>query len=236
MVDWEIVEEDSEDQSGESPKQKQFRHILKHAEHYLEDEQLDIKLADGAVKMPWLVMAAMSPLFKDYWSYINDSTIMEPLVLIPDLNVEDFKVFKYYVFHSSELTNACVNIVKSVFEHLGCAFNENSEANQVKNPPPKDVEAVKEEPKKRSKPKKIPAILSRSSFGRSRRLPKRVSPDFSEEEDTIDADENYDGDSVEDLDGKFKKKSWQIGVCNSRFRYLKSTQYEKLAPNALRFT
>ena len=217
MVDWEIVEEDSEDQSGESPKNKQFRHILKHAEHYLEDEQLDIKLADGAVKMPWLVMAAMSPLFKDYWSYINESTIMEPLVLIPDLNVEDFKVFKYYVFHSSELTNACVNIVKSVFEHLGCVFNENSEANQVKNYPPKDLEAVKEEPKKRSKPKKIPAILSRSSFGRTRRLPKRVSPDFSEEEDAIDAAEAYDG---EDVDGKFKKKSRQIGVCNSRFRYL----------------
>ena len=136
------------------------------------------------------------------------------------INVEDFKVFKYYVFHSSELTNACVNIVKSVFEHLGCVFNENSEANQVKNPPPKDVEAVKEEPKKRSKPKKIPAILSRSSFGRSRRLPKRVSPDFSEEEDAIDADETFDGESVEDVDGKFKKKSRQIVVCNSRFRYL----------------
>ena len=219
MVDWEIVEEeDSEVQSWESPKNKQFRHILKHAEHYLEAEQLDIKLADGTVKMPWLVMAAMSPLFKDYWSYINESTIMEPLVLIPDLNVEDFKVFKYYVFHSSELTNACVNIVKSVFEHLGCIFNENIEANQVKKNPSKDLEDVKEEPKKRSKPKKIPAILSRSSFGRSRRLPKRVSPDFSEEEDAIDAAETYDGESVEDIDGKFKKrKSRQIGMCNSRF-------------------
>ena len=220
MVDWEIVEEDSEDQSSESPKHKQFRHILKHAEHYLEVEQMDIKLADGVVKMPWLVMAAMSPLFKDYWSYINESTIMEPLVLIPDLNVEDFKVFKYYVFHSSELTNACANIVKSVFEHLGCVFNENSEANQVKNPPPKDLEAAKEEPKKRSKPKKIPAILSRSSFGRSRRLPKRVSPDFSEEEA-----ETHDGESVEDVDGKFKKKSRQMGMYNSRFRYLTSCFY-----------
>ena len=206
MVDWEIVEEeeDSEDQSWESPKNKQFRHILKHAEYYLEEEQLDLKLADGVVKMPWLVMAAMSPLFKNYWSYINESTIMEPLVLIPDLKVEDFNVFKKHVFHFSELTNASVNVVKSVFEHLGCVFIESSEVKQVKKYPSKNLEAVKEEPKKRSKPKKIPAILSRSSFGRSRRLPKRVSPDFSEEEDTIDAAEAFDGDSVDDVDGKFK--------------------------------
>ena len=204
MVDWEIVEEDSEDQSLESPKNKQFRHILKHAEYYLEEEQLDLKLADGVVKMPWLVMAAMSPLFKDYWSYINESTIMEPLVLIPDLNVEDFIVFKKHIFHFSELTNASINVVKNVFEHLGCVFLESSEAKQVKKNPSKALEAVKEEPKKRSKPKKIPAILSRSSFGRSRRLPKRVSQDFSEEEDTIDAAEIYDGESVDDIDGKFK--------------------------------
>ena len=103
MVDWEISQDDGDGlQSLGSSWRTMSMMIVKHAEHFLQEEQLEIQLANGSVKIPWLIMAVLSPVFKDYLSYIEESTLMEPLVLIPDLDVEDFQVFKKHLFNSGD--------------------------------------------------------------------------------------------------------------------------------------
>ena len=192
MVDWE--ESDIELQSFGSLRARSMM-ILRHAENFSQEEQLELQLSNGSVKMPWLVMAVLSPVFKDYLSYIEKSTILEPLIVIPDLSVEDFLVFKEHIFNSDEMTNE--DVVKSVFDHLGCIYEKSSQIlrsdTSISILP--EVAQVIEETELETKPKKIPAIISHSSYGRPRRSTKRLLNDNSDEDvtavdDPLDQDDN----------------------------------------------
>ena len=201
MVDWEISHDDGDGhQTLESLRNRSMlivRHaenIIQHAENFLMDEQLEIQLANGSIKMPWLIMAGLSSIFKDYLSYIEKATLMEPLVIIPDLNVEDFQVFKKHLFYSgdvAQLSNATF-IIQRVYEHLGCdilkkepvvqqEINVEIYTNDNQEDDIQDDRHMEE-----SRQKKVPSIISNSSYGRPRRLPKRLSSiEYTDEENDV---------------------------------------------------
>ena len=218
MVDWEITHEDGDGlQSLGSPRSRSMM-ILKHAEHFLHEEQLEIQLANGSVKMPWLVMAVLSPVFKEYLSYIEESTILEPLVLIPDLAVDEFLVFRKYLFNSSDvphLTNDNRLIIERVFEHLGCDISHRKPVQRELNVQiyandnvDDDVQDMDEHHMEESRPKKIPSIISSSSYGRPRRLPKRLSSIDNTDDENDVTDEVDDKDSVSSLSCPYCSKTY----------------------------
>lgn len=70
--------------------------LLQHLESWSDiSEQVDIQFSDGnAEKMSWIVLAALSSTIREYLDYVDKSTILDPIVIVPDLDHEDFKVFK----------------------------------------------------------------------------------------------------------------------------------------------
>lgn len=145
MEVWQYDEEDDK----QLQKVKKFEHsmvILKYAEFFNEQDQVEIRLSDGNVKMPWLVLASLSPIFKEYLDFIDKSTILEPLVIIPELKKSDLLVLKKYIF-SVELPNAeeYFDTFLKTIDHIGM-----------------DKSAYEEEKKPKVKPKRVPSIISRS--------------------------------------------------------------------------
>lgn len=87
-----VNEEDEED------GKRQILHwqvLLEHLQFDDISDQVDIRFSDGKKdRMPYLVLATLSPVLKEYLNFVDTSTILEPLIVIPDLPLEDFVIFK----------------------------------------------------------------------------------------------------------------------------------------------
>ncbi len=161
------IDEDDE----ETLQAKKLEHslmILRFGRTFCEEEQVEIQLSDGCVKLPKLILASLSPLLKDYLTFIENSTILEPLIILPDLLFEDFFIFQEQLFGNLQIEPSSEKIINKVFDHL--AIHQALKSQEKENN--EQVSEVKEK-------KKVPGILTRSK--RSGRIikPKVFSGVFS---------------------------------------------------------
>ena len=205
-MEWEIDVE--EIPNAESQRLKKLEHsmvILQYSESFLFEDQVTIILAQNeSVQLPLLILAALSDTFKEYLKFIDSSTILEPLVIIPDLALEEFNVFKAFLFNQ-HIQNFEENLeaLMKVLNILGVkdfltkkSHTTNPRKKKEQHVPDKEI--VDELPQ----PKKVPTIISHSSYGRPRKLNKALLEDFETEEnldlneDTFE-DTTFDNDSLD---------------------------------------
>ena len=67
-------------------------------------------------------MASFSSLLKDYLKFIDTSTILEPSIILPDLEYEEFLIFKKYLMSpniSFVYQKSDISTLKKVFKQFG---------------------------------------------------------------------------------------------------------------------
>ncbi len=169
-----------------------------------------VQCSDGEVKEHSLILGSLSPLLKDYLKFIDETTIKEPMIVLPDLQLEDYLLYTNYLLspNVNEIyKEEDVNILKRTARAL---FIDQFEEVEVDEPELMQVDFVNEDPvtppkrssfkskspkKYSSRKRKIPAILSQNKTSRYGRIQKASS----KVEDDIDRRSESPPESVDEL-------------------------------------
>lgn len=85
----------------ESSKRKLTQNILGYMRrlfsHHPEEQDVPIKCSDGEARGHSLILAAFSSLLKDYLLESAQSAVHEPMIILPDVSVNDVATFFEYV-------------------------------------------------------------------------------------------------------------------------------------------
>ena len=130
--------------------------------NFSSDTIVEIQLKDGTDNLPVLVLASLSPHLKEYLLYIDNSTILEPLVVIPHMSSSDFQVFKKYLFASDVSQVVRIEEIGVLDKVLRILKGESEKSNR---------NLFDAEPKlKKITKKTVPKIISHSRYGRQRKV------------------------------------------------------------------
>ena len=128
--------------------------MLEYIKHVSFEDQIELKFGSGNIDhLPWISLASFSSFLKEYLNFIDKSTVYEPCVILPDLDYDDFIIFKKYLTHSDireVFKESDIPSLVNVFHQLGIRNEEVFESFRTNRYHPKKA------PKK-----KMPSIISR---------------------------------------------------------------------------
>ena len=82
----------------------------------------ELQFSNGNDYLPWILLASFSSLLKDYLKFIDTSTILEPSIVVPDLEYEEFLIFKKYLMSpniSFVYQKSDISTLTKVFKQFG---------------------------------------------------------------------------------------------------------------------
>ena len=131
--------------------------MLEYIKHVPFEDQIELKFGGSGNNiidhLPWISLASFSSFLKDYLNFIDKSTVYEPCVILPDLDYDDFIIFKKYLTHSDireVFKKSDVPSLVNVFHQFG-----------IKNEEVFESFRTTKIPKKSPNKKKLPSIISR---------------------------------------------------------------------------
>ena len=130
--------------------------------NFSSDTIVEIQLKDGTDSLPVLVLASLSSqMMKEYLQYVDNSTILEPLVVIPHLSSNDFQLFKKYLFASDVSQVVRIEEIGVLDKVLRILKGESEKKDDFRDAEPKVTKTSK---------KTVPKIISHSRYGRQRKV------------------------------------------------------------------